>query len=183
MIAVNPHTELRILEAQHGGDLFQCLQANRNHLRPWHPWVDLLKSETDVARAIAVWQQQHAQSLGFYAGIWCEHKLCGMISHLVLDRTNRWASLCYWLAATCQGRGLMTQSCQAMIRYSFEVMDLHRITIECATDNARGRRIPERLGFTCEGIVREVEWLQNRFSDHALYGLLRSEWNDPHPPQ
>ena len=178
MIAVNQQAELLIMQPQHGGELFQCLQANRNHLRPWHPWVDILNSETDVNRAIATWQQQHAQSLGFYAGIWCDKKLCGMVSHLILDRTNRWATLWYWLAAACQGRGLMTQSCQSMIRYSFEVLDLHRITIECATDNVRGRAIPERLGFKFEGVIREVEWLGNRFADHAIYGLLRSEWSN-----
>ena len=53
---------------------------------------------------------------------------------------------------------------------------MNRVTIQCATENTRSRAIPERLGFTFEGIVRETEWLYDRYVDHALYGLLRSEY-------
>lgn len=170
--SANQSTVLQVIGPQHGPGLFQLLETNRDHLRRWHPWVDLLRSEQDVSRAIIAWQQQDANQQGFHAGIWFNGKLCGMISHLHLDKANRWAALSYWLDAAHQGRGIMTESCRAMIAHGFEVWKLNRITIECATENTRSRAIPERLGFELEGIIRQVEWLGDHYADHAIYGLL-----------
>jgi ribosomal-protein-serine acetyltransferase len=72
----------------------------------------------------------------------------------------------------------MTKCCRAFIAHGFDTWKLNRITIESATENTRSRAIPERLGFKLEGIVRSIEWLHDHFADHAIYGLLRSEYLD-----
>ena len=169
-------TELRPLELRHAGELFKLLETNRAHLRHWHPQVDLLRSLADVERAIAVWQQNAANNRAIYAGIWHDGRLCGMIHHLTVDWSNRCAVLSYWLDAAHQGRGIMTACCRAFLAHAFDTWKLNRVTIEAATDNARSRAIPERLGFKLEGIVRGIEWLHDHYADHALYGLLRSEY-------
>jgi ribosomal-protein-serine acetyltransferase len=69
----------------------------------------------------------------------------------------------------------MTECCRAFIAHAFETWKLNRITIECATENTRSRGVPERLGFKLEGVVRQSEWLHDRYVDHALYGLLKSD--------
>ncbi|HSY18919.1 MAG TPA: GNAT family protein [Candidatus Acidoferrales bacterium] len=173
--SVNQQTMLRVIEPQHGPELFRLLEANRDHIRRWHPWVDILRSENNVSHAIAAWQQQDANEQGFYAGIWHDGRLCGMINHAHIDQVNRWASLGYWLDAAHQGRGIMTESCRAMIDHGFTIWKLNRITIECATENTRSRAIPERLGFKLEGIIRQIEWLGDHYADHALYGLLNHD--------
>ena len=68
----------------------------------------------------------------------------------------------------------MTACCEAMISQAFDTWKFNRISIECATQNTRSRAIPERLGFELEGIIRGIEWLDDHYSDHAMYGLLRS---------
>jgi ribosomal-protein-serine acetyltransferase len=172
---INKPTELRLIDLPQTGELFQLLEANREYLRRWHPWVDQLRQPGDVERAITVWRQQEANQRGFYAGIWHQGRLCGMINHLNVDWPNRCTALSYWLDAAHQGRGIMTAACRAMIARSFDIWRLNRITIECATDNLRSRAVAERLGFKLEGIVRQIEWLHDHFADHALYGRLRCE--------
>lgn len=89
---------------------------------------------------------------------------------------NKSTSIGYWLAEDAQGSGIMTKSCEAYIDHAFRDLDLHRIEIRCAVANARSRAVPERLGFASEGLIREAEWLNDRFVDHVLYGLLSGEW-------
>ena len=83
----------------------------------------------------------------------------------------------YWLDKEAQGTGLMTRSCSALLEHAFAELDLNRVEIRCAVDNARSRAIPERLGFRLEGQLRQAEWLYDRFVDHAVYGLLAREHN------
>jgi hypothetical protein len=40
-----------------------------------------------------------------------------------------------------------------------------------------GRAVPERLGFQLEGIIRDAEWLYDHFVDHAMYAILKKDWN------
>jgi ribosomal-protein-serine acetyltransferase len=175
-LKVNEQTELRLVERRHSEELFQLFAANRAHLQPWHPWVNLMQSARVVEKAISVWQDLYAARRACHAGIWFNGHLCGMISYMSVDTANHWTALFYWLDEAHQGQGIMTACCRAMIAHGFEDWNFNRITIECATENTRSRAIPERLGFKLEGIVRGVEWLDDRFVDHAMYGMLQSEF-------
>ena len=179
---VNDETELRLIDREHSKDLFSLFEINREHLRRWHPWVDMMNSVAVVEKSIATWQQQYASKQGYHAGIWFKQQFCGMISYLNVDSSNRWTALFYWLDAAHQGKGIMTSCCRAMVDHGFDAWKLNRITIECATDNSRSRAIPERLGFKLEGVVRGIEWLHDHYVDHAMYGLLRSDYRKTYSP-
>jgi ribosomal-protein-serine acetyltransferase len=172
---INQRTELRLIDHPDTGRLFSLIDSNRQHLRPWHPWADNVRLEEDAGKIISTWQQQNANNRGFCAAILFDGRLCGVIHHLNVDWPNGWTALSYWLDAAHQGQGIMTTCCRAMIIHGFNTWKLNRITIECATENLRSRKIPERLGFKLEGIIRSVEWLNDHFADHAVYGLLREE--------
>jgi ribosomal-protein-serine acetyltransferase len=182
---VNQRTELRLIDRGHQPELFRLVEANREYLRCWHPWVDRVHSEEDAGKMISAWEQQNTSGRGFCAAISFDGLLCGVINHLTVDWTNRWTALSYWLDAAHQGRGIMTACCRALVLHSFKTWKLNRVTIECAVENTRSRAIPERLGFKLEGVVRGVEWLHDRYADHAVYGLLRVDCPDSHnePPK
>ena len=71
----------------------------------------------------------------------------------------------------------MTQCCRFVVRYGFLTLDLNRIQIAAGTENHESRAIPERLGFKFEGILRGRENLYGTFIDHAMYSLLRSDFD------
>ena len=179
---VNGQIELRLIQQPHSGELFQVPGCQSQPLAPWHPWVDLVRSAADADRFITGWLQQLAANRGFHAGIWHEGQLCGAINHLNIDWLNRSTWLSYWLDEAHQGRGIMTAACRALVSHAFQALKLNRVTIECASANIRSRRVPERLGFKFEGIIRGVEWLHDHYADHAMYGLLsadapRGDWS------
>jgi ribosomal-protein-serine acetyltransferase len=177
---VDEQTELRLLDREHGAELFMVFDANRQYLRRWHPWVDNLRSVAAVERAVTSWQQLYSNKKAFHAGIWFKGRICGMVSYLNVDTANHWTPLCYWLDAGHQGQGIMTACCNAMIAHGFAEWKLNRITIECATENARSRAVATRLGFKLEGVIREIQWLHDRFVDAAMYGLLHSDYRRIH---
>jgi RimJ/RimL family protein N-acetyltransferase len=64
----------------------------------------------------------------------------------------------------------------ALLRFGFETLGLHRVWGYCLAANEASWRVMERLGMQREGLLRENEYLQGRWWDTAVYGLLASEW-------
>jgi ribosomal-protein-serine acetyltransferase len=63
-----------------------------------------------------------------------------------------------------------------LLAYLFGELDLHRVVIQCGTENHRSCAIPQRLGFTKEGVLRQAQWVSGRWIDLNVWSLLRSEW-------
>lgn len=150
---------------------FALVDANRAHLRRWHPWVDATRSPDDSQRALASMRRQYADNGNFHTLIRERNALVGIVGFNAIDWSNRYGVLGYWLAADAQGRGIMTRACRACIDHAFGALGLNRVEIRCALDNVRSRAVAQRLGFTLEGVLRDREWLYDHFVDHAIYAL------------
>ena len=68
-----------------------------------------------------------------------------------------------------------------MLDYLFNELRLERMEIRCATGNTRSCAIPERLGFTREGVLRHGEWVNDRWVDLVVWGMLQEDWRDMAP--
>ncbi|KPV56151.1 alanine acetyltransferase [Paenibacillus sp. A3] len=178
---IDSQLELKLLEPGDAGELFRLTDDNRAYLREWMPWIDMTQTEEDSRGFIESARHKWAKGEGMTAGIVADGKLCGVIDHHSLNWMNRKAAIGYWLAASAQGRGIMTRACRAMIDYAFGELKLHRIEIMAGTGNTKSRAIPERLGFTQEGVARGAQKLYDRYIDLAVYSLLADEWNAQSP--
>jgi ribosomal-protein-serine acetyltransferase len=168
---------LRLLELRHAEELFTLVDHNRLHLRPWLGWVDGHQSIDDSRSFIRGTLQQFANSNGFQAGIWCEGALAGVIGYNYIDWQNGKTELGYWLGEPFQGHGLITRACRALTDHSFDELRLNRVEILCAAGNTRSRAVPERLGFTQEGILRQAEWLHDHYVDLVVNAMLADHWH------
>jgi ribosomal-protein-serine acetyltransferase len=175
-IHVDDEIELRLHEPRHAEALFRLVDANREHLRRWLPWVDASMSAEDTRSYIQ--QMLHALAEGKEYGFAIFHRgeLVGGIGLHPTPEIEE-AEIGYWLSEGSQGQGIITRASRALIRFSFEELEMHRVIIRCAKGNARSRAVPERLGFTLEGTLRERE-IAPAFGrqDQLVFGLLRSEW-------
>ncbi|MBM4162292.1 MAG: GNAT family N-acetyltransferase [Ignavibacteria bacterium] len=177
-IPVEEGLYLRTLEPDDAEGLFALTDSNRAYLRRWLPWLDVNQTVDDTRSFIELAMRQMAGNAGFQAGIWRDYQLAGVAGYHHLDWPNRSTNIGYWLGERFQGRGIMTKSCAVLVDYAFENWSLRRVEIRCATGNLKSRAIPDRLGFRCEGVLREAEWLYDHFVDHAVYGMLATEWKD-----
>lgn len=175
-LKVDDDLELRLLERRHAHVLFTLTTENRDHLRPYLPWVPKMtlieQTEGFIDRAL----EQFARHDGFQAGIFLHNELVGMVGlHYVRWDTER-TEIGYWLAEGAQGQGVATRVVQAVCSYCFTELKLGRVEIRCAEENTRSRLIPERLGFTQEGVLRRMDRLEQGWCNWVVYGLLRDEW-------
>lgn len=175
-LPVNPNTALELITQEHANAIFDIVEANREHLRQWLGWVDKAQDVLFIKNFVAGAQHRHAQGAEFSFVIRTEGQVVGRIGLYKLDAANRSAEIGYWIAADQQGRGLVLQSCQRLIQFSFEELGLHRLEIRCGTDNHRSQRLPQLLGFEKEGVLREAEYLNGAFINLSVFSLLRQDY-------
>lgn len=173
---VNDRVELRSLQLDDAEELFALTDANRNYLRVWLPWLDAITQVRDTEKFIESRLDLHSKDLALSVTIFEQDLIIGMIGYNHIDRLNRIGYIGYWLAENYQGKGIMTTSCQSIIDYGFTTLNLNGQVIYCATENKASRAIPERLGFSHEGTIRDAEWLYDRFFNHEIYALLYQNW-------
>jgi ribosomal-protein-serine acetyltransferase len=168
--------ELRLLEERHAEEVFRLVDENRPCLRQWLPWADNTLAVDDTREFIRRSLEQHAKGESLVAGIWHAGSLAGVVSFVSINPAVRSAMIGYWLSPQQEGKGIMTRACEALIDYGFGELSLNRIVIRAATDNLRSQAVPQRLGFTREGLERQSEWLNDHFLDMVVYSMLRCEW-------
>jgi ribosomal-protein-serine acetyltransferase len=172
---VDEHTEVRLLRADDADVLYDVTIRNRESLAPWMSWMDRVIDVSDTYAFLRAAEKEAYEHSAFKAGIWRQGSLIGCIDLHQIDWLNGNARIGYWLDKDYTGHGIMTRAVHLLVEYAFEALDLHRIEIHVATENDRSRRIPERLSFTMEGVLRQVQRLRGTYYDHALYALLRDE--------
>lgn len=177
-ITVNKDIEVILLEEKHAPEMFALIEANRESLRQWLPWVDTTLTLDDTKTFIMRATDQFYSDTGIHCAVFYEGRMAGVIGCVKMDLGNRTCEIGYWLGDTYRGMGIMTTVCEAMLEYLFESMLLNRAEIRCAPENIKSIAVPIRLGFKKEGVVRQAAWLNDRFIDLAVYGMLAEDWNE-----
>ena len=98
---------------------------------------------------------------------------CGYSWHL----GRQFGAIGYDLARLYWKQGIMTEAMQALLRFGFEVRNLHRVEAKVRLGNDASMRLLQRLGFQEEGMLRESLFLNNHFFDVKIFSLLKSEYN------
>lgn len=97
----------------------------------------------------------------------------------LFDRNQdcRRALLDYALGLFVWRQGYMNEALTALLSHGFSHMQLNRVEAGIDPRNTASSRTLERPGFQEEGLLRE-RWIANgEFTDFALYGRLRREWD------
>jgi ribosomal-protein-serine acetyltransferase len=174
---------MRQFEPGDAETVFAVVDHNREHLRRWLPWVDHSHSPEDIRQFIVRVQAQFEADQGPNTGVWVDGVFAGNVGCHPIDWANRSCSLGYWIDAAQQGKGAITRCCAAMLDYLFDELHLHRVEIRCGIGNTRSCAIPQRLGFTREGLLGEAEWVNGRWVDLVVWGMIEEQWRATARPE
>ncbi len=175
--SIDTDLKLRTLREDDAEELFRVVDANREHLRQWLPWLDANTEVEHTRQFINGTVDQHARDEGFVCAILLSGRIAGVVGYHPIKRANQSVEIGYWLSREAVGKGIMTRCCRVLIDHAYTELGLNRVTIPAAVGNSRSRAIPERLGFRQEGIIQDAEWLYDHYVDHVLYAALKREWN------
>jgi RimJ/RimL family protein N-acetyltransferase len=75
-------------------------------------------------------------------------------------------------------RGYGTDAVREFLRFLFDTVGLHRVWLGTYEYNARARHVYEKLGFVQEGVARESDYVDGRWVNSVLYGILESEFRE-----
>ncbi|GAA4369112.1 GNAT family N-acetyltransferase [Agromyces bauzanensis] len=75
-----------------------------------------------------------------------------------------------------QGRGFAREAAQAVLDFTFETLNPHRVQAFLDARNGASAALCERLGMRREATILEEEYNDGEWQDTAIYGVLRREW-------
>lgn len=107
--------------------------------------------------------------------------LIGDIALRPADETLSVGSIGWVFNPSHAGHGYATEAVRAVIAIAFNHYGMHRLKAQLDVRNTSSARLCERLGMTKEAHLREEWWNKGEWTDNAIYGLLRSDVNVPHP--
>ena len=175
-LRVNDRVALRLRDESHARETYWLIKKNEDHLRPWMKWIDKVESVKDSIANIEANIEEWEMKIDLHLGIFRDEVMVGMISLHDINYLDHKAYIGYWLDEDNLGRGIMTEAVRALIEYGYGELDLNRIEIRAGVENVKSCAIPQRLGFTKEGVIRGAEYVNGVFIDLAIYGLLRDEY-------
>nr|WP_263327572.1 GNAT family N-acetyltransferase [Neobacillus sp. Marseille-Q6967] len=139
-----------------GKAVYQAVQASLYELKQWMPWAHREQTEQDMEANI---RDAHAKFLtreDLRLHLF-NKETEEFIGSSGLHRIN-WDvpkfEIGYWIDTRHSGKGYITEATERITQFAFDELNAKRIEIRCDSNNTRSSAIPERLGFTLEGILK-----------------------------
>jgi RimJ/RimL family protein N-acetyltransferase len=75
-----------------------------------------------------------------------------------------------------RSRGYGSDAMRVLLRFAFQELNLHRVSLDAVAANSRAVRSYEKVGFVHEGRTRGTEYRNRVHDDLIAMGILKREW-------
>jgi RimJ/RimL family protein N-acetyltransferase len=83
----------------------------------------------------------------------------------------------YWISASNEGKGYITESTKALTKVGFDHLEIDRIEIKHHPSNIKSEAIPQKLGYECEGITkRRIQNSEGILIDQMNWVMFRESF-------
>ena len=150
---------LRSPDPADAGQLMEAIAETIDTLRPWMPWADHVPTPAEAEENCRKAAEEFREGRDYRLHLFLRDSLTfvgGSGLHRV-DRAVPKVEIGYWVRTSCTGNGYITEAVREISRYAMEELKACRVEIRMSSLNVRSRRVPERLGFALEGILRNNE--------------------------
>ena len=182
-----PRLILRMGREADAPEIVRFHRENNEFLAPWSPQRDTeYFSERFWRGQVKIAEEEFRQDRSLKLFLFHRKppdRIIGVCNFANFVRgVGQFCTVGYGLAGDAQGRGYMLEAMQAAIPYVFGALKLHRISAGYMPRNERSARLLRRLGFTVEGYARDYIFINGKWEDHILTGLVNPDWRpEPQP--
>ena len=74
------------------------------------------------------------------------------------------------------GQGYGSEAIEWVLRWAFQTAGMHRVDLGTFGFNHRAIKFYERVGFVLEGRKREAFWIDGKWCDDVMFGMLEGDW-------
>jgi RimJ/RimL family protein N-acetyltransferase len=154
-----------------------CFFGNQDPLR----YVQLESDSEEctqnlIRKAIAQRQVDPRRDFWFAVTLKSNGQIIGACSIHIDSPKNRAGNIGYYLSQDFWSQGYGTETAQALIKFGFRQLNLHRISATCDTENMSSVRILEKLGLRRENHLYKHLWQKGRWRDSFIYAILEEEF-------
>lgn len=157
LLIINKDLQLRQMEYGDAEVLFKLVDANREYLGRWLPWVNTTRTAKDTEEFINSMLEARKEGSTFGYGIIYQGNVIGHASLMHL-KDEQEAEIGYWVSSTASGKGIATKTAEAITHLGFNELKLPRIVIKAQPDNAGSNRVAEKLGFKLSETVHDERY-------------------------
>ena len=149
-----PRLILRAPHPDYAQKMNDAIRESIDELRPWMEWAQRAPSleesrEQQEAARKHFLDREDLQLILFYR----DRLVGGSGLHRI-----RWSVPAFeignWVRTSDAGQGYVTEAVEAIETLAFNQLGARRVEIRTDTRNVRSRKIPERLGYDLEGVLR-----------------------------
>ena len=177
VLSIEENFFLRDITLDDAPAIYHIIENTREYLRKWLPFIGYSDSVTDAEEfIISVTGKKPMQDMVFTMVY--DNEIVGIVGYKNINTLNRKLEIAYWLHEEARGKGITSRACAKLVEYAFTKLRMNRVQIKVAVDNETSKRIPQKLGFTLEGVEREGECFGNSYADMEVYSLLKHEWQN-----
>lgn len=136
--------------------MFSYVDADRERLRKFLPWVDFTKTVKDEEEYIQMTHEDWEEGKLFDYGMFLkdENIYLGNVGLHSISWDHERAEIGYWILGRFEGKGYVTEAVNLLTDVCFEE-GFHRIEIRCDEANLKSAEVPKRCGFTFEGTLKD----------------------------
>ena len=168
-----PRLRLRQFRAEDAEPMHACF-ADPEAMRFWNQPLHTKRIETE--RAVRRFIDCTPSYYRFWAVADAATNRClGMVNYHDGHIRSRRAAIGYIIDPARQRQGIAIEAVTAMLDFCFNELGLHRIQALIDPDNTASRRLVEKLGFNCEGVLRDNLRVNDVWRNDMLYALLATE--------
>jgi RimJ/RimL family protein N-acetyltransferase len=149
---------------------FECPDIQR-----WH--VRCIDTHDEALAWIADWTTRWDEET---AASWAiidknDDQPIGQVGLRAISLFGASAHLSYWVLPNARGTGVAPRAARALMRWTFDVVRLHRISLEHSTANPASCRVAAKLGFAVEGTFRSAARHADGWHDMHMHARLRAD--------
>lgn len=149
---------------------FECPDIQRWHVRrmdthdearAWiASWAMRWDDETDASWAIVDDRDDHPM---------------GQVGLRAISLFEASAALSYWVLPDARGAGVAMRAAKVLTQWAFDVVRLHRVSLEHSTANLASCRVATKLGFEVEGTLRGAARHADGWHDMHMHARLHPQ--------